>query len=36
MPPEKEAIISMVGLVLLLVLMVFATSNDIMRIFGAG
>ncbi len=35
-PPEKEAFISMVGLVLLILLMIFATSNDIMRIFGKG
>jgi regulator of sigma E protease len=34
-PPEKEAIISMVGLTLLIMLMLFATYNDIVRtIFG--
>jgi len=36
LPPEKEAMISMVGLVLLLLLMIFATSNDIARMLGAG
>jgi regulator of sigma E protease len=35
-PPEKEAYISMVGLALLIMLMIFATSNDIMRAFKGG
>ncbi|MCX7746863.1 MAG: RIP metalloprotease RseP [Clostridia bacterium] len=32
LPPEKEAYITMVGLVLLIILMIFTTSNDIMRL----
>lgn len=35
-PPEKEAFISMVGFVLLIMLMIFTTYNDILRIFGGG
>lgn len=31
-PPEKEAFISMIGFVLLIALMIFTTSNDIMRL----
>jgi regulator of sigma E protease len=34
--PEKEAIISMVGLSLLIMLMLFATYNDILRTFFGG
>jgi len=33
-PPEKEAAISLVGFVILIMVMIFATSNDIMRIFN--
>lgn len=36
LPPEKEAFISMIGLALLIMLMIFATSNDIMRIVQRG
>lgn len=35
-PPEKEAYISLVGFVLLIMLMIFATSNDILRLLGKG
>lgn len=35
-PPEKEAAITMVGFVLLIMLMIFTTSNDILRIFQKG
>lgn len=35
-PPEKEAMISMVGFVLLIMLMIFATYNDIARLIGKG
>jgi regulator of sigma E protease len=34
LPPEKEAMISMLGLGLLIMLMLFATSNDLIRIFS--
>ncbi len=33
-PPEKEAFISLIGLVLLVMLMIFATYNDILRLSG--
>lgn len=33
-PPEKEAFISLVGFVLLIMLMIFTTYNDILRIGG--
>jgi len=33
-PPEKEAAISLVGFVLLIILMIFTTSNDIIRLFN--
>lgn len=33
-PPEKEATISLVGFAILIFIMIFATSNDIMRIFN--
>ncbi len=33
-PPEKEGMIHFVGFVLLIALMIFATTNDIGRIFG--
>lgn len=33
-PPEKEAAISLVGFVILIMVMIFATSNDIMRLFN--
>lgn len=33
-PPEKEAAISLVGFVILIMVMIFATSNDIMRILS--
>jgi regulator of sigma E protease len=33
-PPEKEAFISLVGLALLIMLMIFATYNDVLRLFG--
>ncbi len=33
-PPEREAIISLVGLALLIMLMIYATYNDILRLFG--
>lgn len=36
LPPEKEATISLVGLCLLMVLMIFATYNDILRAIGWG
>ncbi len=32
--PEKEALISMVGFVILILLMIFTVSNDILRIMG--
>ena len=35
-PPEKEALISMIGFVLLIMLMIFTTYNDIVRQFGGG
>lgn len=35
-PPEKEAAITMVGFVLLIMLMIFTTSNDILRLFNKG
>lgn len=35
-PPEKEAAITMVGFVLLITLMIFATYNDITRIIFGG
>jgi regulator of sigma E protease len=35
-PPEREAFISMVGLVLLIMLMIFATYNDVLRQFAKG
>ena len=34
LPPEREAFINMVGFVLLIMLMIFATSNDIIRLFS--
>lgn len=34
LPPEKEAIISIVGLSLLMILMIYATFNDILRLTG--
>jgi len=34
LPPEKEALISMIGLALLVMLMLFATYNDILRLRG--
>lgn len=36
LPPEKEAFITMIGFVLLIMLMIFATSNDILRMLGRG
>jgi regulator of sigma E protease len=36
MPPEREAIISLVGLALLVMLMIFATFNDVLRMTGKG
>jgi len=33
-PPEKEAAISLVGFAILILVMIFATSNDIMRLFN--
>lgn len=33
-PPEKEATISLVGFAILIFIMIFATSNDIMRLFN--
>lgn len=33
-PPEKEGFVHMIGFALLIALMIFATWNDIMRIFG--
>lgn len=33
-PPEKEAAISLVGFVILIMVMIFATSNDIMRLIN--
>ena len=35
-PPEKEALISMVGFVLLIALMIFTTYNDILRKISGG
>lgn len=35
-PPEKEAFISMIGLALLMMLMLFATYNDILRQVSGG
>lgn len=35
-PPEREAAITMVGFVLLIMLMIFTTSNDILRLFEKG
>jgi len=35
-PPEKEAFISMIGFALLILLMIFATYNDLLRIFRGG
>lgn len=35
-PPEKEALISLVGFVFLIMFMIFTTYNDIMRRFGGG
>ena len=36
LPPEREAIISLVGLALLVMLMIFATFNDVLRMTGKG
>ena len=36
LPPEKEAFITMIGFALLIMLMIFATSNDILRLLGKG
>ncbi len=36
LPPEREAFISMIGFVLLIALMIFATYNDILRLIGIG
>jgi regulator of sigma E protease len=36
MPPEREALISLVGLALLVMLMIFATFNDVLRMTGKG
>lgn len=36
LPPEREAIISLVGLVILVMLMIFATFNDFLRMTGKG
>ena len=33
-PPEKEGMVHLIGIVLLMLLMVFVTYNDIVRIFG--
>lgn len=35
-PPEKEALITMIGFILLISLMLFATYNDILRILSRG
>lgn len=33
-PPEKEGVVHFIGLILLFALMIFATWNDILRLFG--
>ncbi|MCX8130090.1 MAG: RIP metalloprotease RseP [Clostridia bacterium] len=35
-PPEREAFISLIGLALLIMLMIYATYNDIVRLAGGG
>ncbi|MGI6778295.1 MAG: RIP metalloprotease RseP [Acetivibrionales bacterium] len=35
-PPEREALISLVGFVVLIMFMIFTTYNDIVRRFGGG
>jgi len=35
-PPEKEAVVNTVGVVILLVLMALLTFRDILRLFGRG
>lgn len=36
LPPEKEALISMIGFGLLMLMTIFATANDILRLMGKG
>lgn len=36
LPPEREAIISLVGLTILVMLMIFTTFNDVFKLFGKG
>jgi len=36
LPPEREAFISLIGFVLLIMLMLFATYNDILHMIGIG